>query len=473
MGHIVGESRDQRQLLAPSLEELVAADHPVRVIDAFVATLDLRSLGFDKVVACATGRPPYEPGDLLKLYVYGYCNQMRSSRRLEREAARNIEVHWLINRLQPSFKTIAEFRKQHPAAIVEVTGAFVGFCRRQSLFAGELVAIDGTKIEAVASRKKVVMPKQLGKQVAAIEAKIASYLAAMDAADREEDGLPAGDVKAALVALEHQRDQLQAQLKTLVDEGVSQKVAGEPEARLMRTPRGHRVAYNAQSAVDGGHGLIAAFDLTNECNDLRLLRPMAAAAKAALAADTLKVVADSGYSNGEHAKDCREAGITAVVPRAETRNPKNPRLFSRDAFAYDAASDSWTCPAGALLTVYKRSQTQKTTYYTTKACTRCALKPQCTDAEKRSLARHFHEDDMQAMHQRAIDDPSLMQRRRELAEHPFAVIKAMLGRPRFLLRGLEKAKSELALAVLGFNLKRAVTILGVPALLAALQPQPA
>jgi transposase len=475
MGHVEGESRAQRQLLAPSLDEVVAADHPVRVIDAFVDTLDLKALGFSKVAAEATGRPPYRPGDLLKLYVYGYANQMRSSRRLEREAARNIEVQWLINRVSPSFKTVADFRRDHAWAIVGVTRAFVRFCRGQSLYGGELAAIDGSKVEAVASRKTVITPKKLAKQTEALDAKIAQYLADMDAADLEEASVEAGpaDVAGALAKLREKRAELQAQAEALAQEGLSQKVPGEEEARLMKTARhGHQVAYNAQTAVDAKHGLIAAFDLVNDCNDQRQLLPMAEAAKAALGVEELTVVADTGYSNGEQGQACEAIGVTAVVPHPKTVNPRNGGLFSREAFTWDEASDSFTCPAGQALKRTSVSRTEQKAYYSTKACAGCTLKAQCTKAARRSITRGFHETAREAMHQRTVEDPSFMKRRRELAEHPFGVIKAMLGQPRFLVRGLRKAKAELALAVLAFNLKRAMAIRSVPALLAALQPDP-
>jgi len=477
MGHVDGESRYQRLLLAPSLDEVVDAAHPVRVIDAFIDALDLGALGFSKVVAEATGRPPYRPGDLLKLYVYGYAQQMRSSRRLEREALRNIEVHWLVNRVSPSFKTIADFRKDHAAAIMGVTRAFVQFCRTQQLYDGVLVAIDGSKVEAVASRKKVITPKSLEKQLAGLESKIAAYLAAMDEADRAEGSAEAGpgDVAAALEVLRVQREEVRAQAKALADKGLSQRVVGEEDARLMKTARhGHQVAYNAQTAVDAKHGLVAAFDLVNEGNDQRQLLPMAEAAQEALEAEALTAVADKGYSSGEQGEACRALGITAVVPRQKTVNTKNQALFSRDAFTYDVDSDSWTCPAKETLALTGIDRVQQKKLYTAKACAGCALKPQCTDAKKgRLIVRHFYEDAREAMHQRALMDRTAMKHRRELVEHPFGIMKWMMGYPRFLVRGLEKAKSELALTVLGFNMTRAVTILGVPALLEALQPGPA
>jgi transposase len=472
MAHVAGQSRYQSTLFPEVLDEVVGADDPVRVIDAFVEGLDLAELGFAKVTAEEMGRPPYAPGDLLKLYLYGYLNRVRSSRRLEAEAERNVQVMWLINRLTPSFKTIADFRKDHAVAIVGVCRAFIRFCREQSLFGAELLAIDGTKIAAVASRKQVITPKRIEKMNAAIDRKIADYLASMDEADRQEPraaGVPA-DVAAAIEVLKAQKLRLQGQAQELAAGGLKQLVVSEPEAKLMRTPRGHAVAYNAQIAVDAKHKLIVAFELTNEGNDYRQLYPMAVQGKEAVGADKVTAVADTGYSNGEHGALCEQDGITAVVPRAETVNPNGKQYFSRDKFSYDPASDSWRCPAEATLNLYKTSDTQQKKEYTTEACGDCALKPQCTKAARRVIVRDFYEDAREAMHRRATTDPSWMKHRREMAEHPFGTMKWLMGHPRFLLRGLLKAKAELALGVLSYNLKRIINILEVPTLLLALQP---
>lgn len=471
---MVGQSRYQATLYPETLDEVIALDSAVRVIDAFVDSLDLGGLGFSKVEAEATGRPPYDPVDLLKLYIYGYLNQIRSSRRLEREALRNVEVFWLINRLAPVFKTIADFRKDHPEAIAGVCRAFIKFCREQSVFGGEVLAIDGSKIAAVASRKQVITKKKLAERDAAIERKIAEYLTAMDEADAEETPVePAkADVAAAVAALKVQRAKLQQQAEQLVREGLKQKVLTEPEARLMRTPRGHQVAYNAQIAVDAQHDLIVAFDLTNEGNDLQQLHPMATQGKAAVGTDQVSVVADTGYSNGAHGRQCEQDGIEAIVPRAERVNPKGKQYFSRDRFSYDRESDSWGCPAGEVLKLFKTSQTKQKREYRTQACPACPLKSQCTAAKRRVIVRGFHDDDREAMHQRAIADPSWMKLRREVAEHPFGTIKWLMGNPRFLVRGLRKAKAELALSVTSYNLKRLIAIKGTPALLKALRPCP-
>lgn len=473
MAHIIGESRYQSTLFPQILDELIAEDHPVRVIDAFVDALDLAALGFAKAVAEATGRPPYLPGDQLKLYLYGYFNQIRSSRRLEREARRNIEVQWLINRLTPAFKTIADFRKDHAQAIVAVCRAFTRFCREQSLFGAELLAIDGSKIEAVASRKKVMTPKRIAKMTAAIDRRIAEYLAAMDEADRQETAQISGDVMAALERLAAQRSKLQEEAQMLAREGLKQRVDGEPEAKLMRTPHGHQVAYNAQIAVDAKHKLIAASELTNDGNDHQQLHPMALQGKEAVGASEVTVVADPGYSNGDHGARCEQDGITAVVPRAETVNTAGRQYFSRNEFTYDPNTDTWRCPANATLSLLTTWHTQRKKVYSSAACGSCPLKRRCTKAARRLIIRDFNEDAREAMHRRAAGDPIWMKRRREMAEHPFGTMKWLMGHPRFLVRGLTKARAEFALEVLSYNLKRAITILGVPALLQALRPFPA
>ena len=475
MAHVEGQSRFQATLFPEVLDEVVGRDDPVRVIDAFVDTLDLAELGFSKVAAEEMGRPPYAPGDLLKLYIYGYLHRVRASRRLEAETCRNVQVMWLLNRLTPSFKTIADFRKDHAKGIVGVCRAFIRFCREQSLFGAELLAIDGTKIAAVASRKQVMTPKRIAKMNAAIDRKIADYLASMDEADREDRGAEIArvDVAAAVEALKAQKLRLQRQAEEMAERGLKQLVVTEPEARLMRTPHGFAVAYNAQAAVEAEHKLIVAFDLTNEGNDYRQLYPMAVQGKAAVDADEVTVVADTGYSNGEHGALCEQEGITAVVPRAETVNPSGTQYFSRDRFSYDNESDSWRCPAGATLSLYKTSQTQQKKEYTTKACGGCPLKPQCTEAARRVIVRDFYEDAREAMHRRASADPIWMKHRRETAEHPFGTMKWLMAHPRFLVKGLRKAKAELALGVLSYNLKRVINILGVPALLQALQPSTA
>jgi len=466
MSHVRGQSRTQTTMFPEALEDLIEAESPVRVIDAFVASLDGVSLGFGRAIPAATGRPGYDPADLLKLYVYGYLNRVRSSRSLERETRRNVEVMWLLNRLAPDFKTIADFRKDNTAALVGVCRAFTRFCHGQGLFGAELVAIDGSKFQAVASRKQVWTPQRLAKVEAAIEARIQEYLAALDAADVAEAAYPAADTHATLAALQADRAKLQALAAQMRETAAAQLVVTEPEAKLMRTAKhGYQVCYNVQSAVDAKHALIVAFEVTNEGNDHQQLLPMARYAQAELKAERLTVVADTGYRNGEHGAKCQDLDITAVVPAPAVVNPKGA-FFNKTAFEYDAARNHYRCPAGLVLARYKTDQKNKTHYYTTPACRDCSLKRQCTNAPQRSIARHFFEAWVERLDQRAKAAPSLVKRRHAIAEHPFAGLKYLMGHPRFLVRGLKKVKAEMALSVLGYNLKRVINLRGASALIA-------
>jgi hypothetical protein len=334
------------------------------------------------------------------------------------------------------------------------------------------VAIDGTKIGAVASKRKVITPQSLAKQNEAIERKIAGYLASMDETDAQEEAVqePRIDVAKALSALKERKERIGRQAEELARDGLSQLVSGERDARLMSTVKGFQVAYNAQIAVDSAHKMIVAFDLTNEGNDTNQLHPMAEKAKLVLGAESLIVVADTGYSNGEQGERCETAGIVAIVPRPERRNTAGVEYFDRSRFIYDAAGDTYRCPAGQTLTPECVSRTQaKTSYANLKACQGCALKGRCTKGRYRRVHRSLFEDATEAMHRRAMADRKWMKKRSGLAEHPFGTIKFMMGRPRFLVRGLKKAKAEWALSVLCYNLKRLVNLVGVHNLLLRFQ----
>lgn len=473
MGHIQGESRDQGSLFPEYLDDFIPADHPVRVIDAFVESLALGELGFERVEAAQTGRPGYDPSDMLKLYIYGYLHQLRTSRRLERECERNIEVLWLVNRVRPSFKTIADFRRLHGSSVVRVCRCFVQFCRAQGLYARQLVAIDGTKLQAVASRKRVMTPERVAKEQAKLESRIAAYLEALDAGDAEASAVSeadAGAVAAALAKLRERQAELEALAASLAASGAKQHVEGEPEARLMRSAQGPRVAYNGQIAVDAEHHLIVHAEVCNEGNDHRQLQPMAEAAREALECETLTVVADAGYANGEQAQGCTQGGITPMVPRPAVVNAANEEAFGREHFTYDADTDTYRCPAGQTLSRRRTSQTEhKADYWNASACASCSLKASCTRSRYRTVVRSFFEDDMEAMHQRAMSDPQWMRQRRCVVEHPFGTLKWLMGVPRFLVRGLKAVRGEFALSVLAYNLKRVMAILGVETLVARLQ----
>jgi len=464
MGYIQGEARGQDSLFPPSLDELVPEDHLVRVIEAYVAQLDLQVLGFSKAQPQKTGRPAYDPADLLKLYLYGYFQRIRSSRRLEAECRRNVEVMWLLGRLAPDFKTIADFRKDNGAAFQATCRAFVQFCRQVGLISGQLVAIDGSKFQAVASQRKHLSLAKLKRQQAKLEAQIARYLAELDEADRSEatEVVDRSAVKAALQHLENRHaDNLTAQA-LMEAQGLEQFVVGESEARLMRTHQGVKVAFNVQSAVDGEHGLILHHAVTQDGSDNQQLEPMAKAAQAVLEQAHLTVTADAGYSNGEQFQACDEAGITAYVPanRGINNQGDGPALFDRSVFTYDAETDQYQCPAGEWLPL-KQVNGKQRIYAARTDCSACPLQPQCTKAKRRHVTRHAHEAAFERMQQRMQAHPEMMVRRRSIVEHPFGNLKQwILGNGRFLLRQLQGARTEMALAVNAYNLKRALNVLG-------------
>ncbi len=465
MGYVGGEARGQSALFPVVLDELVAADHPVRVIDAYVAGLELGVLGFAKAQPAATGRPAYDPADLLRLYLYGYLNQVRSSRRLERECGRNVELMWLLNRLVPDHKTIAEFRRVNAVAFKAVCRAFVRFCAQAKLIGGQWVAIDGSKFQAVASKRAVVNEAMLKEQLRAIERQVQTYLEALDSADEAEgsEGADREAVRAALVKLRERRADVASTAAVLGELGEKQHVVGEADAKVMATAEGPaKVAYNVQTAVDAENKLVVHHEVTRETNDQRSLLPMAQAVKQALGEDRLNVVADAGYSNGEQAKGCEEAGITPYVPVQRSRNTRGGGVyFDRSAFEYDKSSDSYRCPAGEVLKRKTIATVDRLVLYTTSACGGCVLKPQCTGAKQRWMSRHFEEEAFERMRERLAAYPQAMALRRETAEHPFANLKhGIFGNGRFLMRGLAGASGEMALAVLAYNFKRALKLMG-------------
>jgi transposase len=440
MGFIRGEGRNQGTLFPVMLEDLVPADHVCRVIDAFVDGLAMGELGFERAVSAETGRPGYDPRDLLKLYLYGYLNTMRSSRRLEAECRRNVELMWLLGRLYPDHKSIAEFRRMHREAVTAAGAQLVRFAQRIGLIRGEWIAIDGTKFRAVASADSVRERQALER-----------YLDTMDEADEEQQaGIDPSAVQSALEEL---------------------KRHPEPEAGFMRMANGRAPAYNVQTAVDAEHALIVAQQVTTEGNDQRCLQPMAEAAKQALAEPPLlNVVADAGYSNGEQAEACEASGITPYVPvRRGVNNHGDGILFDRTRFRYDPASDTFQCPAGQTLMRKQLSRKDRAIYYAGRPqiCGACSIQSKCTTGAQRLLTRHLHDEALQRMQQRTT--PAIMRLRRSTVEHPFATLKyRIFGHPRLLLRGRAGAQTEITLGVMAYNLKRMFNILGGQKLAAAL-----
>lgn len=458
MGYIAGEDRGQGSFLPARLDDYVGPASLVRLIDGFIAPLDLKRLAFVRAVSADTGRPGYDPRDLLRLYVWGYLNEVRSSRKLERECGRNVEVMWLMGRLAPDHKTIADFRRDNGAGIVKTSEAFVTFCREQGLL-GRVAAVDGSKFRAAASPRRVLGVRAIERQTQRIDAKVAAYLAALDAADAAEaaDEQITADharVAAALAALLERRGELAALSIVLETGDRTTLVEGESEARALKLgSRRMLPVYNVQTAVDARSGLIVHHDVVDSAGDNRQLLPMALAAQAALGGGAVRVIADAGYSNGAQAAACEHAGIEPCVPANRSTGGTGGR-FGRDAFQYQADRDAYVCPAGHAMRRTGFNKRDQLYSYGTKACPTCPLKAQCTTGKHRSVSRHRHEDALARMNARVEADPGLMRLRGCVAEPPFGTIKRMMAGGRMLMRGLANAATEIALSVLAYNIRR-------------------
>jgi transposase len=431
MAYIQGEGRSQGSLFPIVLDDLVPVDHMCRVIDAFVSRLVLSELGFERAQAADTGRPGYDPRDLLKLYLYGYLNQIRSSRRLEAECRRNVELMWLLGRLYPDHKTISEFRRMHSEAVIAAGAALIRFARSCGLIHGEWIAIDGSKFRAVASVDSTRERLDLQR-----------YLESIKKADEEQQAnIDQSAVQAAMERL---------------------KQHPEPEAGYMLMRQAALPAYNVQTAVDAEHSLIVTHAVVLDASDIRCLKPMAEAAKHALDLETFNVVADASYSNGEQVAHCEAVGIIPYVPVMRTvNNQGDGTLFDRTDFRYERESDTYICPGDKrLLRKHTNYKDRYTMYKASSAdCAACSLKSRCTQAPRRGLARHLYEDALNRMKERVT--PEAMKLRRCTVEHPFATIKyRIFGHPRPLMRGLTGARAEIGIATMVYNLNRITNVLG-------------
>jgi transposase len=474
---VEGEDRRQATLLPECLDDYVAEDNPVRVVEAFIGELDLGARGFEGVVPEATGRPAYHPAALLKIYLYGYLNRIQSSRRLEREAQRNLELIWLTGRLMPDFKTIADFRRDNGPAIRAACAQFVSLCRRLDLFSQAVVAVDGSKFKAVNNRDKNYTAAKVAKRMEQVDASIARYLAALDRADREESDVAeakASRIKEKIAGLRRQMrflKEMERQVEAAPDQQVS---LTDPDARSMATSgRGTGVVgYNVQAAVDAEHHLIVAHEVTNLGHDRTQLVPMGLKARQATGAEEITVLADRGYFNGDQVLACEGTGVLPCVPKTLTSGSAKRGLFTRGDFFYDAENDHYTCPAGERLTKASARSDRRDDidhYRHLSACFACPLKPRCTPEKLKRVKRWRHEGVLDAMQARLDRMPDAMGVRRRTAEHPFGTLKAWMGSAHFLTRTLEKVRTEMSLHVLAYNVKRAIAILGVGPLMQAIR----
>ena len=469
-GFIQGEDRSQATLFPERLDDYVAEDSSVRVIDVFLDDLDLSSLGF-KTEPNDTGRPAYHPSTMLKLFVYGYLNRVQSSRRLEREAQRNVELMWLTGRLAPDFKTIADFRKDNGEAIRLVCREFVMLCRKFNLFANAFVAIDGSKFKAVNSRDRNFTRAKMKRRLAEVEASIDRYLeqlAIADQAEPAEDKTRRLEDKIAAMRKEMARlKKLEARMLNAPDKQVS---LTDPDARSMKTRGTGIVGYNVQTSVDTQHHLIVAHEVTNTGSDRRQMANMAKQTKAALETEELRVVADRGYYRGEEILDCEKANIKTYLPKPKTSPNRAKGQFDRDAFHYIAADDEYECPAGLRLVRHMTVQQQGKTIhaYWTAKCRVCPIKSQCTSGVHRKITRWEHEAVLEKAQARLDRSPDAMRIRRATVEHPFGTLKAWMGSTHFLTKTIDRVSTEMSLHVLAYNMKRMMNIIGTKPLIEAI-----
>ena len=477
MSRFIDEAdRSQGTLLPETIDEYVCEDNPVRVIDAFVSALDLASLGFAGVEPEATGRPAYHPATMLKIYLYGYLNRIQSTRRLEQEARRNLELMWLVGRLAPDFKTLADFRAENTLAIKNVCREFIVLCRRWQLFTETTVAIDGSKFKAVNHRDRNFTSGKMQTRMALIEQSIVEYLEQLDRMDRREtpsSPRQTARLKQRIATLQDEMSRLEG-LKTRMEASPDGQVSlTDPDARSMASQgKGTGiVGYNVQAAIDTQRHLIVAHEVTNVGSDRHHLKQMSEQAREALGSQELTVLADRGYYSGEELKACDDAGIVPLVPKVLTSNSKAEGRYDKSDFVYEPERDAFRCPAGEyairrFTSIEKGMAIHK---YWSSACPRCALRAKCTTSDYRRIGRWEHEAVLDKMQGRLDANPEAMQVRRRTAEHPFGTIKAWMGATHFLCRRLPRVSAEMSLHVLAYNLKRVMKIMGTGPLIEALR----
>ena len=478
MPHITGHDRSQLLLLPESLDDYVGPENPVRFVEAFVDGLDLAAAGFARVESNDTGRPSYLPGDLLKLYIYGYLNRIRSSRRLEAETHRNVEVIWLLRHLKPDFKTIADFRRDNRKAFRPVFRQFVLLCKQLDLFGRELLAVDGTRIKAVNNKDRNLTRASLGEFIKLADKKLDDYLQRLDQSDAAEQatgGSRVENLREKIAAVRERRDRCQEMLADLERTGEDQISLTDPDSRAMAAHTHVAVGYNVQVAVDSKHKLIVEQQVTNQVVDMGLLRETAEPAKQILGVDTIDVVADKGYFKIEDIEACEKAGMMPHVPRPQRGPSVRGGLFRKDEFEYDAETDSMTCPAGQRLHPYSSSLIRglkKINYANRAACRDCPLRSRCTSNQFRQVSRLENEAVLDRMAARLRQRPGILNQRRESVEHPFGSIKQWMYQGAFLMRGLERVRAEFSLTALVYNIRRALNLVAFDELMAAVTAMP-
>lgn len=473
---IEGCDRSQVTLLPECLDDYIAENNTVRVVDAFIGELDMLALGFEGASPASTGRPSYHPTVMLKVYLYGYLNRIQSSRRLERECQRNVELMWLTGQLAPDFKTIADFRRDNSEGIRNVCRRFVTLCRDLKLFSQALIAIDGSKFKAVNSRDGNFTDGKISKRQQQIEESIQRYLSALETADRTQPV----ELEAKSVRLQAKIELLRRQMREL--DTVREELKAQPDGQISRTDPDARsmatsgkgsgmVAYNVQVAVDAKNHLIVAHEVTNAGSDRAQLSSMAQAAREAMDKKKLRAIADRGYFSGPQIKACADAGISVVLPKPKTSNAKAEGRFDKSDFIYRAQDDEYVCPAGqkAIFRMVREERGMMIRRYWSSECPRCPMKAQCTPSDYRRISRWEHEEILEAVQRRLDHSPESMTVRRRTVEHVFGTLKSWMGYTHFLTRRLPNVGAEMSLNVLAYNFKRVLSILGFEEMMSAMK----
>ena len=486
-----GESRTQALLMPDCVDDYVGAEDPVRFIDVFITTLDLEELQFTRPHPKETGRPAYDPKDLLKLYVWGCLNRVRSSRRLETETKMNLGAIWLLGRLTPDYRTIARFRQENAGVLKQVFRSFVKECMKWGLYGRELAALDGSKFKAVNAKDRTFTKEKLQKRIERIDEKVQEYLFELDANDTAEaalDQAPVVDLKRIIGELRERKTRYQGYLEELETTGEPQKSLTDPESRLMVNNGKGEVGYNVQTVVDAKYKLIAEFEVTNQCNDRNQIAPMGKKAQEILETDTLKVITDAGYDSAQDIVEAMRDGIEVHVagtdfdvclPVEEGEDQREIASHQDGRCVYLRDRNIAVCPMGKVLYPgwYKKSRGHGV-FYNREACKQCTCK--CTKEKygrkyqvplpEGRFTKEYNDEGLKVRQRRITGDKGLVKERKSIAEHPFGTVKQSMDGRYCLLKGIQKVRGEFSLLFLAYNIKRAIKILGIRRMLEAYRP---
>ena len=456
MAYIVGTDRNQSRMITASLDDLIDKDNPVRAIDAYINSLNLSELGFVEYSGTNRGQSPYRRSDLLKLHIYGYLNKIRSSRALEVECRRNIELMWLINAITPDHGTIAGFVKDNHAAFHNTLRNLTLILKGWGLIDGKLIAIDGTKIRAQNSKHNCITQSGLEKKIAYADEQINAYLMAIEKENQNEP-----EFKEKLKAYQELKEQYLQQKHELKDEGLEQKSLTDPDSRRMKNNGSLDICYNVQSVVDAQNHFVIDISTTNDINDQNQLYVMAKDATDLLELDECTVIADTGYYNGTEIKNCIDDGMAVLIKKAKANNSTKDNEFRKEKFLYDSEQDVYICPTGQRLEFFENTSKNNMKYkkYKCSSCASCIYQDKCTSSKKgRTIQRWEHENVLDAVYEETWKNNDIYKQRRCIVEHPFGTVKRSLGYSYFMRRKKENVDAEAASMFIAYNFKRLLTI---------------